>query len=106
MSMKKTDLEKNKAMKLGNALRGVPPPDRFGKESTLDRKERRKIDQARGLIPFAVKLEQTLVTELRAAAEASGKSVDDAVAELLRRGLAAGPLELAIADEAKPAVEA
>ncbi|WP_328589876.1 hypothetical protein [Derxia lacustris] len=93
MSMKRTDLEKNKALKLDNALRAALPPDRFAKGSTLDKRERRKLDQARGLIPFAVKLEQTLVNEVRAAAAAAGLDLDDAVAALLRRGLAAGPLE-------------
>jgi hypothetical protein len=53
----------------------------------LDRRERRRLDQARGLVPFAVKLDGELVKELRALAEARGAELGDVVAELLRKGL-------------------
>ena len=57
MSMKKTDLEKNKMIKAASMMKAIGIPDRFGKGSVmLDRKEQRKLDQAAGLIPFACKL--------------------------------------------------
>jgi hypothetical protein len=54
MAMKKTDLEKNKALKLTNSMK-LSTADRFGKASAaapvLDRREQRKLDQAQGLVP-------------------------------------------------------
>lgn len=62
--MKKTDLERLKAAHLKNQMKQAPMPERFGRGSgaVLDRRERRKLDQAR---PGSV------------------------VAELLKKGLAA-----------------
>ncbi|WP_051378794.1 hypothetical protein [Derxia gummosa] len=101
MTMKRTELEKRKGLKLDNALRANLPPDRFAAGAVLDKRERRKLDAARGLVPFAVKIELTLANEAREAAAAAGLSLDDAVAALLRRGLAAGPLEAPAADAAE-----
>ncbi|MCA3060135.1 MAG: hypothetical protein ING60_09995, partial [Rhodocyclaceae bacterium] len=54
MTMKKTDLAKNKMLKTDNAIKIASMPDRFGSGSGVvaDRKEQRKLDQAAGLIPF------------------------------------------------------
>ena len=90
MSMKKTDLEKNKMLKHDIALRGAKTPDRFGTASALsDRKAQRKADQAAGLVPFAVKLPMSLIERLRAAAEKDGLTLNEATAQALERGLTA-----------------
>ena len=87
--MKRTDLERLKAAQIKNQMKQAPMPERFGKGSgaVLERRERRRLDQARGLVPFAVKLDGELVKEVRALAEARGAELGDVVAELLRKGL-------------------
>jgi hypothetical protein len=87
--MKKTDLERLKAAHLKNQMKQSAVPERFGKGSNavLDKRERRRLDQARGLVPFAVKLEGELVNEIRALAHERGADLNDVVAELLRKGL-------------------
>lgn len=91
MAMKKTDLEKNKALKLMQAT-NKSGPDRFGKGSAqqpvLDRREQRKLDQAQGLVPFACKLNADLVDKLKARAEGHPGGVNGLLAELLEAGLA------------------
>lgn len=87
--MKKTDLEKNKALKLMGDLKHAGTPARFGAASApaVDRREQRKLDQAQGLVPFAVKLKQSLVDALRARAEEQGRPINELVDELLQAGL-------------------
>jgi hypothetical protein len=87
--MKRTDLEKNKAHKLDSRLKSAGTPERFAGGVLLDRKEQRKLDQAQGLIPFAVKLEAQLAEEIRAQAVARQIGLNELVGELLRKGLAA-----------------
>lgn len=87
--MKRTDLAKNMAVKLTERMKHAGTPERFAGEASLDRKEQRKLDQAKGLIPFAVKLDAQLVGGIRALAESRQMSLNDLVAELLRKGLAA-----------------
>jgi hypothetical protein len=69
-AVKKTDLEKNKGMKLANSLKlatagrgGIP-----GAAARPDRREQRRLDQEQGLVPFACKLDGTLVKRLQALA--------------------------------------
>lgn len=90
MAMKKTDLEKNKALKLTHALK-QSHSDRFGKgsaEVALDRREQRKLDQAKGLVPFACKLDGELVQQLKEQAAAHPEGLNGLVETLLRAGLA------------------
>ena len=88
MSMKKTDLEKNKMMKTMSRMKGAAIPGRFGVDSVvLDRKEQRKLDQAAGLVPFACKINGELITKLNAAAEKKKISLNELVAELLNNAL-------------------
>ncbi|MFC5429044.1 hypothetical protein ACFPTO_09560 [Paraburkholderia denitrificans] len=89
MAMKKTDLEKNKALKLMQATNQAGP-ERFGKGSTatLDRRERRKLDQAQGLVPFACKLNADLVAQLKSRAEQHPGGLNGLLTELLEQGLA------------------
>jgi hypothetical protein len=92
MPMKKTDLEKNKALKLGNQLKQSAAADRFGKASSLqpqlDRREQRKLDQAAGLVPFACKLNSELVEQLKTRAATHPEGMTGLLTELLTRGLA------------------
>ncbi|MCK9381893.1 MAG: hypothetical protein M0P95_12640 [Sulfuritalea sp.] len=88
--MKRTDLAKNMALKLDERMKHAGTPGRFAGGAVPDRKEQRKLDQARGLIPFAVKLDAHLVEEIRALAESRQTGLNELVDELLRKGLAAG----------------
>lgn len=54
----------------------------------VDRREQRKLDQAQGLVPFAVKLNSTLVDELKALAKSGDADLNQVVAALLKKGLA------------------
>jgi hypothetical protein len=87
VTMKKTELEKRKALKISNEMRRAGNP--FGRADTeSDRRAQRERDRALGLVPFAVKLPQELVRRMQAEAESRGARLDDLVAEWLRRGLA------------------
>lgn len=90
MAMKKTDLEKNKALKLNNAMKQANS-ERFGKsaaEPKLDRREQRKLDQAQGLVPFACKLNSELVDELKTRAAEHPEGMTGLLQEVIKRGLA------------------
>jgi hypothetical protein len=87
VTMKKTELEKRKALKLANEMRRSGNP--FSRvEAEADRRAQRERDRALGLVPFAVKLPQDLVRRMQAEAHSRGARLDDLVAEWLRRGLA------------------
>lgn len=89
MSMKKTDLEKKKALKLVGQMRHAGIPGRFAQGSTqvLDRREQRKLDQAAGLVPFATKLNEDLVRQIRSLAAERGLAENDFVDQVVRAGL-------------------
>jgi hypothetical protein len=89
--MKKADLEKIKGSSINDRMRQAPTPGRFGRDSSSipDRRERRKLDQAQGLVPFAVKLNGELVKQIHARAQEDGTGLNEVVAELLKKGLAA-----------------
>jgi hypothetical protein len=88
--MKKTDLEKNKGLKVSSRMNQAGTPARFGKEAgaVADRREQRKLDQAQGLVPFAVKLNGDLVKQIQALAQERETGLNEVVAELLKKGLA------------------
>jgi hypothetical protein len=86
--MKRTDLYKNLSAKVENRMKQAGTPERFAQGVVLDRREQRKLDQAKGLIPFAVKLDAQLAGKLRQLAESRQVSVDELVDELLRKGMA------------------
>ena len=88
--MKKTDLEKNKALDLMRKMKQAGTADRFGQGSAEvpDRREQRRLDQAKGLVPFAVKLNADLVKDIHALARERGAPVNEVVAELLKKALA------------------
>jgi len=87
--MKKTDLEKNKGLKINSGVNRFGTPGRFGKDAGLvaDRREQRKLDQALGLVPFAVKLKGELVQRVQTLAQARQAGLSEVVAELLEKGL-------------------
>lgn len=60
-----------------------------GDAAAVDRREQRKRDQALGLVPFAVKLNGELVQRLQTRAKDGGRDLNEVVAELLTKGLAA-----------------
>jgi hypothetical protein len=90
MPMKKTDLEKNKALKLTHSMKQTRS-DRFGQGTAevLDRREQRKLDQAKGLVPFACKLDGELVATLKERAASHPEGMTGLLEELLRKSLAA-----------------
>jgi hypothetical protein len=88
--MKKTGMAKSDAKKLMGKM-VAPGAAVFGKENdaVLDRREQRKLDQALGLVPFAVKLNSDLVLQLQTLAKERGVDLNVLVAEVLAKGLAA-----------------
>ena len=90
--MKKTDLAKSDAKKIMGKMapRGAAT---FGSVPTpvVDKREQRKRDQALGLVPFAVKLNAELVKQLQALATERGHDMNETVADVLTKGLAAQP---------------
>ena len=57
--------------------------------SQLDRREQRKLDQAKGLVPFACKLNSELVEQLKERAAAHQDGMTGLLTDLLTRSLAA-----------------
>ncbi|GAB2885478.1 hypothetical protein LSG25_18690 [Paralcaligenes sp. KSB-10] len=90
--MKKTDLEKNKALKLVGKMKQSATPGRFATDSgaaLVDRREQRKLDQAQGLISFPVKIKQDMAEKIRALAKEQGLSTNEIVDGLLEKALKA-----------------
>jgi hypothetical protein len=88
LPMKKTDLEKQKALKLMGKLNAAIPPGRYaGAAPALDRREQRRLDHAAGLVSFPVKLRQPLISALNAKAQADHVSVNELVNTLLVEAL-------------------
>ena len=89
--MKKTDLEKFKALKIVTQMKKSAPPARFAQGSALPaaRRERRRLERELGLVPFAVKLDAELARRLRALAAERGAGINELVGELLKKGLEA-----------------
>ena len=89
MSLKKTDLAKNLALKIEGRMKGAGVPGRFaqGAGELIDRKEQRRRDAAAGLVPFACKLPGDLAKTLQERGAAHDGGINALVAELLRMGL-------------------
>ncbi len=88
--MKKSDLDRNEGLKINGQMKQAGTPDRFGSAANtgVSRRDQRKLDQAQGLIPFAVKLDGELVKQIHALAEANGTGINETVAALLSKGMA------------------
>ena len=109
LRMKKTDIVKNLAKKIQGKMQTAGVPGRFGEGAAKlpDRREQRKLDQAAGLLPFAVKLHGDLVKQLQALAEAGDGNLNTLVDRLLRAGLVAEPVVATqVAAEKVPAAKA
>jgi len=89
--VKKTDLEKNKGLKLANSLKhsAAVRAAREGAQPKVDRREQRRLDQELGLVPFACKLDGELVKRLQALAVAHPDGMSGLLKEALERGLPA-----------------
>jgi hypothetical protein len=87
--MKQAELEKLKGVKIGDRMGRAATPGRFGKDAAgmPNRREQRKLDQAQGLIPFAVKIDGELVKQIQALAQERKTGLNELVAELLKKGL-------------------
>jgi hypothetical protein len=88
--MKKTGMAKSDAKKLMGKM-AAPGAAGFGNDAAVvtDRREQRKLDQALGLVPFAVKLDGKLVQQLQTLAKERGLGINALVADVLAKGLAA-----------------
>ncbi len=87
--MKKSDLDRNEGLKIASQMKHAGTPDRFGSAANpgVTRRDQRKLDQAQGLIPFAVKIDGDLVKQIQSLAESRGEGVNETVAALLTKGL-------------------
>lgn len=88
--MKKTDLEKNKALKLLGKMKQSATPGRYSAETSspvVDRREQRRLDQAQGLVSFPVKIKQTIVEEIRQRAAAQETTTNEVIGALLEQAL-------------------
>nr|WP_284507216.1 hypothetical protein [Caballeronia sp. ATUFL_M2_KS44] len=80
----KFQLEQNKAFKLANDLKQGGRANIGGTAAPkTDRREQRKLDQAKGLVPFACKLDEKLVSQLKERAESHEGGMTEVLAELL-----------------------
>lgn len=88
--MKISELEKLRGVKIGDRIARAGTPGRFGKDAAAmpNRREQRKLDQAQGLIPFAVKIDSELVKQIQALAQQRNAGLNEVVTELLKKGLA------------------
>jgi hypothetical protein len=88
--VKKTGMAKSDAKKLMGKM-VAPGAGAFGAGETavIDRREQRERERALGLVPFAVKLNADLVAQLQALAKAQGTDLNETVAAVLAKGLAA-----------------
>lgn len=87
--MKRTDLEKNIGLKINSQIKRPGAAGRIGQGAAVavDRREQRKLDQALGLVPFAVKLNADLVKQIQSLAQERQAGLNEMVAELLQKGL-------------------
>ncbi|MDR5744191.1 hypothetical protein QCE73_13620 [Caballeronia sp. LZ029] len=82
--MNKFQLEQTKAFKLANDLKQGGRARAGGADAQkADRREQRKLDQAKGLVPFACKLDEKLAKQLKERAEAHEGGMTEVLAELL-----------------------
>jgi hypothetical protein len=88
--MKLTDLHKNKGLKINSGIKphgvvGAPG----GQPAAPDRREQRRLDREKGLVPFACKLEGDLVKQLQALAAERKIDMGELAGELLAKALKA-----------------
>ncbi len=102
--MKLADMYKSKGSKINNSIKPHGAPGKPGSEpAALDRREQRRLDQEKGLVAFACKLNGDLIKRLHATAEERGVPLNDLVGELITAGLEAGAAASKPAPAAAPA---
>ena len=88
MTMKKTELEKRKGLKIVGELR--QSGHRYDTSApVVDRRTQRERDRAAGLVPFAVKLPGDLLRQLHEMSRGTNRPLNELVERLLRTGLKA-----------------
>jgi hypothetical protein len=89
-SMKSTDLEKNKGLKINGKMGAAGVPSRFaaGAASTSDKREQRQQERALGQVPFACKLPMDLVKQLQERGAAHEGGMNALMTELITKALA------------------
>ncbi len=87
--MKKTDLEKNKGLKIAHNMKHAAANRGAGAPTAqkVDRREQRKLDQQQGLVPFAAKIDGELASRLQALALEHPGGMTGLLNEVLARGL-------------------
>nr|WP_176860885.1 hypothetical protein [Cupriavidus sp. YR651] len=87
--VKKTDLEKNKGLKIAHDMKHAAATRAGGvaQGAKIDRREQRKLDQQAGLVPFACKLDGKLVTRLQELAKDHPGGMSGLLAEVVEKGL-------------------
>ena len=107
MAMKRTQLEKLRAVTILDRIRHSMSPGRFGHQSSqfMNRKERREAEKAAGLVPFAVKLHASIVDRVRQLASQRSGDINGVVSELIEAGLVKYPDIVAAKVEAAPNAE-
>ncbi|KNH10030.1 hypothetical protein BRCH_00652c [Candidatus Burkholderia brachyanthoides] len=85
--MNKFQLEQNKAFKLANDLKqGGAAKVGVAGQAKVDRREQHKLDQAKGLVPFACKLDdEKRVAQLKVHDEGNEGGMTEVLAELLMK---------------------
>lgn len=88
MALTPAELQKLNAMKLVNRMKNAGAHGQpGGTVKAVDRREQRRLDQAAGLVPFAVKLNGELIRQIHALAADRKTGVNEVVAELLQKAL-------------------
>lgn len=87
--MKRTDMEKTLGSKINGKIESKSESGPFSKDGVkpIDKREQRKLDQAKGLVPFAVKININIVEQIQEIAKEQQISVSEVVTELLQNGL-------------------
>lgn len=90
MSMKSTDLEKNRGLKINGRIAAAGVPSRFGAAAghIADKREQRQLERAAGQVPFACKLPMELVKQLQQRAASHPGGLNALMTEILGAALA------------------
>jgi hypothetical protein len=90
VAMKKAELDKQLGLKINGQRKGPEVAGRFSQVASgaTDRREKRKLDAAAGLVPFACKLPSTLVAQLGERAATVEGGMTEMLTEMLTKALA------------------
>jgi hypothetical protein len=90
MSMKLTDLEKNRGLKINGKMGAAGVPGRFaaGAATVADKREQRRQERALGQLPFACKLPSALVKQLQERGATHEGGINRFMTELISKALA------------------